>query len=65
VSKVELGAKAHLKKRRKKIKNSPCFPAIVFKSKLKKCFQRSKSRIRIRHPIYTYPAYFIHMHILI
>jgi hypothetical protein len=33
VSKVELGAKAHLKKRRKKNKDSPCFPTIVFKSK--------------------------------
>jgi hypothetical protein len=33
VSKVELGAKAHLKKRRKKNKDRPCFPAIIFKSK--------------------------------
>jgi hypothetical protein len=33
VSEVELGAKAHLKKRRKKNKGSPYFSAIVFKSK--------------------------------
>jgi hypothetical protein len=32
VSEVELGAKAHLKKR-KKNKDSSCFPVIVFKSK--------------------------------
>jgi uncharacterized protein (DUF736 family) len=34
VSEVELGAKAHLKKKKKKEnKDSPCFPAIIFKSK--------------------------------
>jgi hypothetical protein len=34
VSKEELGAKAHLKKEEeKKNKDSPCFPAIIFKSK--------------------------------
>jgi hypothetical protein len=32
VSKVELGAKAHLKKK-KENKDSPCFSAIIFKSK--------------------------------
>jgi hypothetical protein len=65
VSEVELGAKAHLKKRRKKNKDSPCFSAIVFKSKLEKYLQKSKSRIRIIHSIYTYLTCFIHMHILI
>jgi hypothetical protein len=60
VSEVELGAKSHLKKRRKKNKDSPCFPTIVLNPNERNVFKRAKIELEldtlytpIQHILYT------------